>query len=60
MVLENTVQSPLDCKIKPVNPRENQHLIFTGGTDAEVEVPVLLIPDMKSQIIGKNPDSGKD
>ena len=60
MVLEKILQSPLDCKIKPVNPRENQHLIFTGGTDAEVEVPVLLIPDMKSQIIGKDSDAGRD
>ena len=61
MVLENTLESPLSCKeIKSVNPRENQYWIFTRGTDAGVEAPVLLLPDKKSQLIGKNPDSGKD
>ena len=42
MLLEKTVESPLDCKeIKLVNPKENQHWIFVGGTDAEVEAPIL-------------------
>ena len=60
MVLEKTLESPLDSKeIKPVNPKGNQPWIFTGRTDAEAEVPVLLPPDVKSQFIGKDPDAGK-
>ena len=48
MVLEKTLESPLDCKeIKPVNPKGNQ-LIFIGRTDAETEAPVLWTPDTKS------------
>ena len=59
MVLEKTLESPLDCKeIKPVNPKENQPSIFIGRTDAEAETPVLWPPDMKSQLTGKNPDAG--
>ena len=60
MVLEKTLQSPLDCKIKPVNPKGNQLWIFIGRTDAEVEAPILWPPDEKSQFIGKDPDAGKD
>ena len=49
MVLEKTLESPLDCKeIKPVNPEGNQSWIFIGRTDAEAEAPVLWIPDAKS------------
>ena len=49
MVLEKTLESPLDYrKIKPVNPKENQHLIFIGKTDAEAEAPILWPPDVKS------------
>ena len=60
-VLDKTLESPLDCKeIKPVNPKENQHWIFTGRTDAEAEAPILWPPDMMSRLIGKNPDAGKD
>ena len=50
---------PLDCKeIKPVNPKWNQSWIFIGRTDAEV--PILWLPDAKSQLIGKDHDAGKD
>ena len=59
MVLEKTLESLLDCKeIKPVNPKGNQSLIFTGRTDAEA--PILWLPDLKSQFTGKDPDAGKD
>ena len=46
--------------IKPVNPRGNQAWIFIGRTDAETEAPILLPPDEKSWLIGKDPDAGKD
>ena len=60
-VLEKTLKSPLDCKeIKPVSPKGNQPWIFIGRTDAEAEAPVLWPPDTKSQLIGKDPDAGKD
>ena len=53
--------SPLDCKeIKPVNPKGNQLGIVTGRTDAEAEATILWSPDAKSQLIGKDPDAGKD
>ena len=56
-----TVESPLDSKeVKPVNPKGNQSWIFIGRTDAEVEAPVLWPPDAKSQLTGKDPDTGKD
>ena len=61
LVLEKTLESPLDCKeIKPVHPKENQTWAFTGRTDAEAEAPVLCPPDVKSWIIGKDSDPGKD
>ena len=61
VVPEETLQSPQDSKdIKPVNPKGNQPWIFTGKTDAEAEVPILWPPDAKSQLIGKDPDAGKD
>ena len=52
--------SPLNSKIKPVNPKGNQPWIFTGRTDAEAEAPMLWPPDVKSRLIGKDPDAGKD
>ena len=59
VVLEKTLESPLDCKeIKPVNPAGNQPCIFIGRTDAEA--PVLWSPDAKSWLLGKVPDAGKD
>ena len=52
--------SPLDSnKIKPVNPKGNQPWIFIGQTDAEAEIPILWLPDVKSRLIGKYPDPGK-
>ena len=59
VVLEKTLESPLDSKeIKSVNPKGNQPWIFIGRTDAEV--PILWPPDVKSWLIGKDPDAGKD
>ena len=61
VVLEKTLESPLDCKeIQPVNPKGNQSWIFIGGTDAEAEAPMLWPPDAKSWLIRKDPDAGKD
>ena len=61
VVLEETLESPLDCKeIKPVNPKGYQSWIFTGRTDTDGEAPVLWPPDAKSWLIGKDPDAGKD
>ena len=60
VVLEKTLESPLDCKIKLVNPEGNQPWIFTGRADAEAEAPILWPPDAKSQLTGKDPDAGKD
>ena len=61
VVLEKTLDSPLDCKeIKSVHPNGNQPWIFIGRTDAEAETPILWPPDAKNQLIGKDPDAGKD
>ena len=61
VVLEKTLESPMDCKeIKPVHPKGNQSWIFIGKTSAEAEVPILWPPDMKSQLIRKDSDAGKD
>ena len=60
MVLENTLESPLDCKeIKPVDPNGNLPWIFIGKTDAQAEAPILWPSDAKSQLIRKDPDAGK-
>ena len=61
MVLEKTLESPLDCKeIKPVNPKGTQPSIFIIRTDAEVEAAILRPPDEKSQLIRKDTDAGKN
>ena len=61
VVLEKTLESPLDCKeIKPNKPKGNQPWIFIGRTDAKAETPVLWPPDAKSRLIGKDPDAGKE
>jgi len=61
VVLEKTLESPLDCKkIKTVNPKGNPPLIFIGRTDAEAEASLLWSPDTKSQLIGKDSNTGKD
>ena len=60
-MLEKTLESPLDFKeIKPVNLKDNQHWIFIGRTDAKAEAPILWSPDVKSQLIGKDPYAEKD
>ena len=59
-MLEKTLESPLDCKeIQPVHSKGNQSGIFIGRTDAEAEAPVLLPPDVKSQLTGKDLDDGQ-
>ena len=61
VVLEKTLESPLDCKeIKPVNPKGNQSWIFIGRTDAEAEASILWPPDAKIQLIRKDPDAGNN
>ena len=55
------IENPLDCKeIKPVNPKGNQPWMFTGRTHAEVEPPLIWPLDVKSWLIGKDPDAGKN
>ena len=61
VVLEKTLESPLDCKdIQPVHPKGNQSWICIGKTDAEAETPILWPPDVKSWLIGKDLDAWKD
>ena len=61
VLLEKTLESPLDCKeIKSVNPKGNQSWIFIGRTDAKAETSILWPPDVKSQLIEKDPDAGND
>ena len=61
LVLEKTLESPLDCKeIQPVHPKGDQPWVFIGRTDVEAEIPMLWPPDAKSWLIGKDPDAGKD
>ena len=60
-MLEKTLENPLDYKeIKPVNLKGSQTWIFNGKTDAEAEGPIIWPPDVKSWLIGKDPDVGKD
>ena len=61
VVLEKTLESPLDCKeIQPVHLKGDQSWVFIGRTDAETEIPVLWPPHAKSWLIGKDPDVGRD
>ena len=61
VVLEKTLESPLDCKeIQPVHPNGGQSWVFIGRTDAEAETPILWPPHVKSWLIGKDPHAGKD
>ena len=61
VVLEKTLESPLDCKeIQSVHPKGNQSWIFIGRTDAEPETPILWAPDAKNWLIWKDPVAGKD
>ena len=61
VVLEKTLESPLDCKeIQPVHPKGDQSWVFIGRTDVEAETPIFCPPDVKSWLIWKDPDFGKD
>ena len=61
VMLEKTLESPLDCKeILPVYPKGAQSWVFIGRTDVEAETPILEPPDAKSWLIGKDPDAGRD
>ena len=61
MVLQKSLESPLDCKeIQPVHPKGNQSWIFIGRTDAEAVTPILWLPDAKNLLIWKDPNAGKD
>ena len=61
VVLEKTLESPLDCKeIQPVHPKGDQPWVFIGRTDVESETPILWPPYAKSWLIGKDPDAGRD
>ena len=61
MVLEETVESPLGCKeIQPVYSKGDQSWVFTGRTDAKAETPILWPPHVKSGLIGKDSDAGRD
>ena len=61
MVLEKTVESRLDCKeIQPVHPEGDKSWVFIGRTDAEAETPILWLPLVKSWLIWKAPDAGRD
>ena len=61
VVLETTLESPLDCKeIQPVHSKGDQSWVFIGRTDVEAETPILWPPDANSWLIRKDPDAGKD
>ena len=61
VVLEKTLESPLDCKeIQPVHPKGDQSWVFIGRPDVEAETPILRPPLVKSWLIGKDPDAGRD
>ena len=61
VVLEKTLESPLDCKgIQAVHPKGDQSWVFIGRTDVEAETPILWPTDVKNWLIGKDPDAGKD
>ena len=61
VVLEKTLESPLDCKeIQLVHPKGDQSWVFIGRTDVEAETPIVWPPDAKSWLIGKDPDAGRD
>ena len=61
MVLEKTLESPLDCReVQPVHPKGVQSCVFIGRTDAKAETPIFWPPHAKSRLIGKDPDAGRD
>ena len=61
MELEMTLERPLNyMEMQPVHPKGNKSWIFIGRTDAEVETPIFWPPDVKSWLIGEDPDAGKN
>ena len=60
LVLEKTLENPLDCKIQPVHPKGNQTWTLIGRTDAEAETPILWPPDVNNWLVWKDPNAGKD
>ena len=60
VVLEKTLESPMDCKIKPVNPQGNQSWIFIERTDAEAGILILWPPEAKTQLTGEDPHARKE
>ena len=61
VVLEKTLENPLDCKeIKVIHPKGDQSWVFIGRTDTEAETPIIWAPDGKTRLTGKDPDAGKD
>ena len=61
VVLEKTLESPLDCKkIQPIHPKGDQSWVIIGRTDVEAETPIFWPPDVKNWLIGKDHDAGKD
>ena len=60
VLLEKTLENPLNCKIKPVNPKGDQSWVFIGRTDVKAEIPILWPLDVKNWLTGKDPDAGKD
>ena len=61
MVLEKSLESPLNCKeIQPIHPKGDKSWVFIGRTDAKAETPILWPPHVKSSLIGKDPDAGRD
>ena len=61
VVLEKTLESPLDCKeIQPVHPKGDQSSVYIGRTDFEAETPIVSPPDSKSWLIGEDPGAGRD
>ena len=61
MVLEKTLESPLDCKeIQPVHPKGDQSWVFIERSDVEAETPIIWPPHAKSWLVGKDPDAEKD
>ena len=60
-MLEKTLENPLDCKkIQPVHSKGDQSWVFIGRNDAKAETPVLWPPHVKSSLVGKDPDAGRD
>ena len=61
VVLENTLESPLDCKeVQLVHPKDHQSWVFIGRNDAKAETPIPWPPHAKSWLTGKDPDAGRD